>query len=455
MSHDHHPVTTAYLDACVREGPAGLRAVNRRLRFPPHLSAAHAGSLLGRPLFVDRAAIHRLADRLTAFHALLTALPERLFAGDVAAYCAALGLTGRRARILGRAHGTPAPLYGRADLHQVGTGWKLLEFNVGSELGGVDRAGEVPRALLADDRFRAFAREHGLGHVDTCDAVARMLTRAAATVSDADGPVIALLEMDGRIARYGTHIRPFQESMRARGIDLRLAELGQLSVRRGKIHLGDTPVDVLLRYVTLDQITAHPSGEELLEPVLRAHQDGRTALVTPLSSCLYDSKAVLPLLSAPRLRAAFTEAELALIDELLPWTRSTTERHVEVAGDQLDLTDYCRAHRADLILKPNDALRGEGIVAGWEATDREWTRAVRAAVGGNFVIQRKAPPRPEPVCDPDTGAVEDWFATWGVFLTDEGYAGTYVRALPATGSTVITWDSPRRTTGVFACPAGA
>ncbi|MFK0295204.1 glutathionylspermidine synthase family protein [Streptomyces sp. NPDC090442] len=456
MNRNHHPVTASYLDACVREGAAGLRTVTRRLRFRPHFTAAHSTTLLARPLFVERTAIRRLADRLTDFHALLTSVPERLFNGDTARYCAQLGIPAPQARLLRRTHNTPAPLYGRADLHQVGTDWKLLEFNVGSELGGMERASEIPQALLQADRFREFAHHHDLRHVDTCDAVARMLTKAAATVSGTDTPIVALLETDGRITTYGTYIRPFQESMRARGVDLRLAELGQLTEKHGKIHLGDAPVDVLLRYVTVDQICAHPSGEELLEPVLRARENGRTALVTPLSSCLYESKGILAVLSAPHLRPALTEAERALIDDLLPWTRTTTEARIDVDGDTVDLTDYSRAHRTDLILKPNDALRGEGILAGWETTDRDWTRAVHDAIGGNFVIQRKVPPHPEPVCDPDTGAIEDWLATWGVFLTDEGYAGTYIRALPAgADSTVITWDGPRRATGVFDYPDNA
>ena len=41
-------------------------------------------------------------------------------------------------------------LYGRADAYHDGTSYKLLEFNVGSELGGIDAA-QVNRALLNVD----------------------------------------------------------------------------------------------------------------------------------------------------------------------------------------------------------------------------------------------------------------------------------------------------------------
>ena len=446
----HCTVTRSYLDQCLREGADGLRAVAGDLPLPPHFSAAFPGRALARPLFAPRREMRRVAGLLTGFYDLLTSLPDRMFDGDVAAYCAALGITERKARILRRIHEPRPALYGRADLHRTGASWKLLEFNIGSELGGMERGGGIPRALLEVPRFRQFAQEHGLGHVDPGDSVARMLRKAAEGVSCGDDPVIVLLESDGRLSQYLRYIRPFQEYMRARGVNLRLAELAQLRTRDGKIHLDGVPVDVVLRYVTLDQICEHPAGEELMEPVIQAHENGRTAMVTPLSSCLYESKGTLAMLCAPRLRASLTEPETALLDELLPWTRSTAEPLIDVDGEQVDLVDHCRAHRADLILKPTDELRGNGIVAGWEVTDREWERALRDSTGRNFVIQRKVPPQPEPVCEPLTGTVEDWLTTWGVYVTDEGYAGTYIRALPAGGdSMVVSWDAKPQLTGVF------
>jgi hypothetical protein len=69
-------------------------------------------------------------------------------------------------------------------------------------------------------------------------------------------------------------------------------------------------------------------------------------------------------------------------------------------------------------------------------------------------VQERVVPRPESVVDPQTGSLTDWWAAWGMFLTPEGYAGTYARALPAgAGSIIGIGANPStRTAGVFTFP---
>lgn len=80
---------------------------------------------------------------------------------------------------------------------------------------------------------------------------------------------------------------------------------------------------------------------------------------------------------------------------------------------------------------------------------------MRAAVGrGGYVAQERVVPRPEPVYDPATGDVDDWIAALGVFLTDEGYAGTHARANRADGGAIVGMSSnpDTRMVGVFSHP---
>lgn len=454
MNRNPCPVTRSYLDECAAEGRDGLRGVVDHLRFPPHFTTAFDGRVLGRPLFVEETAIRGVADRLMRFHDLIVSLPGRLHGGDVFAYGEALGLDRRSVELVRRNGLVPPIPYGRADLHRDGDSWRLLEFNIGADLGGMERTGDIPRALMDVPRFREFAEKHRLTYPDIGAGIARMLTRCAESVSAAGTPVVVMLESNGRVAQYRKYMLPFQEYMRGKGIDLRLAEVGELSSPGGKIHLDGTPVDVILRYVSVDQILADPEVAGAMEPVFRAHEEGRTVQLTPICTDLHGNKGILPMLHDPRFRAALAEEELALIDGMLPWTRSMAEGTVEVDGDVVDLIDYCRAHREELILKPNNDARGGGIVAGWETSDGDWRRALTECDRRRFLVQRKAPAQPEPVQDAETGEVRDWLATWGVYLTDEGYAGTYIRALSeSAGSAVVGWDALPQLTAVFSYPA--
>lgn len=60
------------------------------------------------------------------------------------------------------------------------------------------------------------------------------------------------------------------------------------------------------------------------------------------------NKGCLALLSDTRSRDAFSPEERSLIDSILPWTRTLTDR----VSDRGDVIEQCRDNSDDLILKP-------------------------------------------------------------------------------------------------------
>ncbi|MFF5494849.1 hypothetical protein [Streptomyces aquilus] len=419
------------------------------LRRAPSL-ADWPGEYLCRPLFVEKAQLHGFAADLDRMLALLTSLPERLYDGDLDAFCAALGLDERRGAAMRMLGGGAPPHAGRADVYHDGTAFKLLEFGIGSEVGGWDRAGEIPRVLLEEDAaFASFAAGHGLGYTHTGRVLADALREAgAAVVAGGGDPVVALLEGPGGLARWGATWQPLRELMRGFGLDFRIGEIGRITFRQGKPHLDGTPVDVVYRCFEADQVYLDPEAMALVEPLCRAHEAGTVVLWTPLESNLYCEKGCLALLSDTRYRDRFSAAEQAVIDRVLPWTRVL---HGDGFLADADLVARCHDRRAELILKPNGLYGGKGVVAGWETDAGEWWRAVREAAEGGCVLQERVTPRPEPVVDPLTGAVEHWQAAWGFFYLPRGHAGAYARVLPAGDSAVIgiSANDKTRTAGVF------
>jgi hypothetical protein len=438
------PVSDEYVRRCSSPGSRLCDAV-RDAKLPAAMYESAGQRLLPRPLFVDDAELRAFTDATVRLHDLITSLPQRLFGDDLDRYCAALGIDGRRGALIRRLGGDAPPLYGRADMYHDGTSFKLLELNIASELGGVDRAGEIPRALLEVDAFAAFADEHGLTFTHTGRAVADVLRAEGKAVAPDREPVVALLEGPGGMALYGSYWRSFRELMRGLGLDFHVGEVGELRLRGGKLWLGASPIDVILRCFSVDQICDAPDGAALVEPIFRAHEAGTVRLWTPMESNLFGNKGCLALLSDARWRSAFTDDECALVDRVLPWTRALSR-----TSDPEEL-DRCRAAQTELILKPNAGYGGAGILAGWETTEREWRRALRDGASVGCIVQRRVVPRLEPVIDPDTKRLEHWQAAWGLFLTPNGFAGAYARALPAGESAVIGIgaNAKTRTAGVF------
>ena len=442
-------VTTEYVDECVGKS-SSLRRAAAEIDLPHTYSKSYGKLVLARPLFVDHEEITGFGDDLTALFALLTSLPARCFDGDLQRYCAALGMDERLADLM-RLGATGHPeLYGRADAYHDGTSFKLLEFNVGSELGGIDAA-QLNRAFLNVASFRDFADHHQLAYIDTAAVLADALRAAAHRVTSSGEPVVALLEGPGGLKEHEHVFAAIQEAMNGHGIDLLLGEIDQVGFRNGKAMLGGIPVDVVLRYFAAGQLLDSPTGRGALDMLMRAHRTGDTVLFTPLESGLFASKTCLALVHDPRLREELTAAERELVDRIVPWTRVVG---TGIAADRLELLDACRAQRQALILKPGVGYGGVGAVLGREVGDREWSEMLLAVKDRDYVVQRIVSPASEPVCNPDTGALEDWHANWGIFTTQAGYAGAFVRALKIHDGSVISYSNPgTRGSGVYTYPS--
>ncbi|MEU9580282.1 hypothetical protein [Streptomyces chilikensis] len=437
--------TERYVEESARPD-SELPGLAERADIPQEYGKAYGNVLLARPVFVPENEIRAFADDLAAVFRLLVALPERCFGGDLDRYAAAIGLPPEFTEVM-REGATGDPLlYARADAFHDGAGFRLLELNVGSELGGVDTA-QLNRAFLADPAFGEFAARNRLGHVDTMELLAGELRRAGARVTDGE-PVVALLEGPGALDEHSSVFTSIQEDLRGHGVDLLLGEVQEVVEEDdGKLSLRGRPVDVVLRYFATYQIAGDAAARAALTRVNRAHAAGRTALFTPLEGALFTSKAALGLLHRPAVRAALTDDERALVDRVLPRT------WVLGADGSEDALEYARAHRAGLVLKPGMGYSADGVVIGRDVTDAEWEAALAATAHRDYVAQELVVPALEKVVDPHTGRIGEWVANWGIFVTGEGFGGAFCRALKPEDGSVITYANPgTRGTCVFTFP---
>ncbi|MFI5981233.1 hypothetical protein ACIBEA_10215 [Streptomyces sp. NPDC051555] len=444
------PVTGRYVEE-TRRPDSELRTLTARAAVPAAYAKTYGHVLLPRPVFVSEREISAFADDLAALFRILVSLPERCYDGDLDRYGAAIGLPPELCEVMREGAGGDPLLYARADAFHDGTGFRLLELNVGSELGGIDSA-QLNRAFLDVPAFRAFAERHRLGHTDT---MAELVTElyAAAAARTGSGPVtgapaVALLEAPGALGEHDGVFLSIQEDLRGHGIDLQLGEVQELTEGPdGRLNLHGRPLDVILRFFAAGQIAGDPTARAALSLVNRAHAQGRTALFTPLEGALFTSKAALGLVHRPAVRAALTGAELELIDRVLPRTWVLGAEGCE------DALEHARTHRASLVLKPGIGYSADGVVIGRDVDDAAWAAALEATALRDYVAQELVVPALEPALDPDTGVIGEWVANWGIFVTPRGYGGAFVRALQPRDGSVITYANPgTRGTCVFTHP---
>lgn len=405
----------------------------------PLLTTFYRGRYLSRPLFAGHDELAQCHADLARVHAALVSLPARLYRGDLAAFARGVGEeTGSYpVQALLRGHTGKTSALARADLYRCGDGFKLLEYNMGSALTGLENA-DLGRALLEHPLLSGFAAEHRLGCTDSMrEQVATLLAESglAEAAAAGDRPVVAVTDWPG--SPLGGYMHRLATRWSSLGLDAAACHAGELAVRDGRVWLRGSKVDVIARMFVGDSLL-DPAAPPLIEPILDVAARGNVAMFTPLDTEIFGAKAALAMLSDEGNRDVFSAAELASFDRILPWTRMLRPGPVTLEdGHRVDLPDYAVRHPGDLVIKPTGSCGGAGVTLGWDpaVTPDRWRAALSGALAtpGSHVLQRRVRPVPE-LFPSETGDLTPWIITWGVFTGARGYAGTYARGLPATSA---------------------
>ncbi|MFE0514925.1 hypothetical protein [Streptomyces sp. NPDC058964] len=442
---DRASLTAEYLRRVTESGAKAGELVGR-LPESEMLAAFYKGTFLSRPAFLGRAERDLAFGDVRNVMDALSTLPDKLFGGDFAAFARAAGLTEQQVAVASRARGTGMTRQARADLYLQEGGFKLLEFNMGSSIGGMDNA-DIARGLLEHPLLARFAEDHGLGYVDTLrEQVNNILVESG--FAPGDRPVVALTDWPSYFDNEIRYMRQLALRWRELGLDAHPCHVGQLEVRGGRVWLEDKPVDIVFRTFAISQIVEQP---ELLDPVLDAAERGEVRIFTPLDTSAYASKGALAMLSDEDNRGLFTPEQSVSIDRLLPWTRIVRPGTVTLeSGERADLFEYAVEHRGELVLKPTSLYGNRGVVLGWspDLTGQEWREQLEAALGTPHVLQRRVRPTPEPFPD-ENGELRPWNLLWGMFSVVNGYGGANVRATAAELGDVVM----NRAHGIHSGPA--
>jgi hypothetical protein len=412
-----------HLDVHDRAG-ADLQELARRSRTDPALQSVLAAPLLLRPMFLSAAEREQLEGDLGALQQLLLSLPERLYDGDVAQMCADLGFSPVQTMAIEETWRDTDVLLARADLIRGADGFRVIEYNLHSSLGGID-SGPWHQQFRELDSFASFATEHELTFVDPMDGVAGMLRSAARDRGLGGFPSLAIVDWPTSYAQLVPRLDRLARLFARRGFDAFHCHAGELQLRGERLFAHGRPVDVLYRVFLVEDVVQDPA---LLMPVLAAHDAGSVVLAMSFVAELAGNKGCLALLADPRHAAAFTDTERDLVRRLVPptrWVRDTL---------RADLI----ARRGRLVLKPAGGYSAHGVTVGASAEPPDWIRAVDDAVAaGGYVVQDRVDAVPElvPTAEGEQAAMD---TNWGVFLAGNRYNGAMIRAVPASDHQVIT-----------------
>ncbi|MFL6164199.1 MAG: hypothetical protein ACJ74U_18510 [Jatrophihabitantaceae bacterium] len=417
-----------YLDRVIKEG-IDAAELTAAANVTPVLSDYY-GRLMPSPVFLGADDSVLLARQLEVIHDLLISLPQRRFEGSRAKYGRMLGLSEFQTAVVERASPEKPPLLARADLYRTGTGFALLEMNMGSSLGGFE-CGEINRALVSHPSLATFVADKQLSWVDTAE---RLIGTALAIHAERGGSAattVALVDWPDTFPIYQQTIENMARLCRRSGVEAFTCHLGELPGGANGLSYHGRQIDIVYRFFMLEYVTS-AAGVELLEPLLRATESGAVTLLSPVDADIYGYKAGLALLSEMVHTADLDSSERESVGSLVPWTRRLRTSIIDPAGEAVDAVRYAVARQSELMLKPVSLHGGTGIVAGWTVDADEWRRSVENSLDGPYILQQRVQPVPDLVLAKQT--IGQLYCNWGVFLTPStatgsaSYSGCFIRA---------------------------
>jgi hypothetical protein len=429
--------------ALYRLGPAQLAGLIERLRegaVSHHVVYLHEGAV--EPIRILPAPITVLPDQLDYVHYVtltvqnaLKRLPS-LYLTDFTVR-EILRLPDVEERWLRECWGTSQerhnPVFGRLDALVDFTSpmWKDSLRFVEPNLMGIGGLHIVPTCerLIADIvmpvlRAGDVELELAVGH-DMRELLAEALLAHMAAIGS--GPQVCFIE-----AKYAGHgpdeQEPLARWLRERhGLTVMHADPSELELRQGTVWHGSDRVDLAYRdYGVVDLLELEQEGVDVapMHVLLRENR-----VISSIAADL-DQKACWEVLTDPRLsQQYFSPEERQVFQRHILWTRILGDRRTVLPDGRVDnLLDYARANHEALVLKPNRAYGGDGIVIGPAVTRDEWEGALSAALGDSddrWVVQQLAtiPVREFPVIGPDgTVHIEPFYTVMGFAASEHGVA---------------------------------
>lgn len=302
----------------------------------------------------------------------------------------------------------------RADIVRTAEGFKLIELNLGSQIGGM-YYGSLPRLV-------GFAQQHDVLK-GWCEYVLNRLDEPGSMVfTDSVAGVKWMSPYCKQLSR---------ELALHTGVETPLVSCEAFIYRGGKLYAGGREVKVIYSWLSdLEWYLQQPQTQ----PLIRALQDGcADLLMSPLAPVFAD-KGLFSMLWQMCQEGSLSVEQSAFLHAYVPFTQS-----LECADSH-----WLHSEQKRLVIKPTDGYGGHGVVVGSEVTAKTWQALIKDRLlqfeEKRYVVQLLAPALPQQVrvgCKSGSSSNAESHVVWGAFAQGDNYLGAYARSKPCSSSLVI------------------
>jgi len=200
-------------------------------------------------------------------------------------------------------------------------------------------------------------------------------------------PQIAIVDLKGMPTQKEFEL--FKEFFESEGYRSLICSPEELEFNNNRLRVGDFHIDIVYKRLLVNEYL--PILREC-PALLDAYRAGAICMVNSFRSKLIHKKALFAVLTDRRRAALFSREEQEAISKHVPWTRLVRAEKSDYCGEEIDLLEYIKGNRNQLVLKPNDDYGGHGITIGWNSDEAAWNAALEGALAnGDYIAQERVP----------------------------------------------------------------
>lgn len=286
--------------------------------------------------------------------------------------------------------GYPEPLaVGRFDLLVGERCFDFIELNADSPAGITDQM-LTERVLFSMPHIaglRQRVRTHSPApHRELLSALRQVYAQWG---GQATRPSIALV--DWAAVATAEESRVIVQLLRDAGHAAWFVDPGELAYDGARLTARGEPVDLVYRRVIVQELLDRCGMDHAL---IRAYRERRVCVANSFRTKAFNKKASFAVLSDPRFESLFNAEQRAAIAAHVPWTRRLGPgRRTHWQGREVALDALLLDRREAMVLKPNDAYGGQGVLLGFQTPAERWADAVREGAQLGWVVQERRVPR--------------------------------------------------------------
>ncbi|WP_298511888.1 hypothetical protein [uncultured Kordia sp.] len=311
----------------------------------------------------------------------------------------------------------------RLDLSLDVDGFKILEANVGSSIGGWQVQSFEPLIRKAHSNLdEDFTTENT--QANYIDFLVKNVIKHVSHLQTEINVFLAIGEYEEGFQR---------ENITSFFNDLLAASLKDTNYK-GNTFIGEF-IDVELQNSKLifEGKEMHAALEIVVNDVgiplniYRAFMMDTVYMPDHLATGMYGDKRNLGILRELAENNKFTAAENELVIKSIPWTKEIKDNVEMYRGQNLNMTEILKNHKEDMVIKAAQGYQGKDVFIGRFSSDEEWNEAIQLALSNkNFIAQefsdsiKLLAPNKENQWTPHK-------LIWGAFGFGKKYGGVWVR----------------------------